>query len=189
MGRNDKITVLVVDDYQAMRSVVIALLRKMGFREILEAEDGVLAWEVLKRNQVGLVVCDWEMPRMDGLDLLVRMRNVDEFRNTPFLMVTAEGQSHSVQNAVLAGVSDYIVKPFTPATLEEKIDKILTEQDSIVFLEGAGPVERKIHTLYEIIRKALKRRGLDIDGLNEAQLERVVDKLIEKAVGRSEHVS
>lgn len=189
MGRNDRITVLVVDDYQAMRSVIIALLRKMGFRDILEAEDGVLAWETLKRNPVGLVVCDWEMPRMDGLDLLVRMRNVSEFQNVPFLMVTAEGQTHSVQNAVLAGVSDYIVKPFTPATLEDKIDKILSEKDTFVFLENAGPMERKLHTLYEALRRALKRRGLDVDALNEAQLERVVDKLIEKAVGRSEPVS
>ncbi len=118
-------TVLVVDDFVTMRRIVRKILRDLDFQNIIEAEDGLAALEVLKTTKVDLVVSDWNMPRMTGLELLKEVRATDKIKDMPFLMVTAEAQKENIVEAVKARVSNYIVKPFTAATLEEKLVKIV----------------------------------------------------------------
>ena len=119
------LTVLIVDDFLTMRRIVRKILRDLDFQNIIEAEDGSAALDVLKTTKVDLIVSDWNMPRMTGLELLKEVRGNDNFKDTPFLMVTAEAQKENIVEAVKARVSNYIVKPFTAATLEEKLAKIV----------------------------------------------------------------
>jgi len=119
------LTVLIVDDFVTMRRIVRKILRDLDFQNIIEAEDGSAALDVLKTTKVDLIVSDWNMPRMTGLDLLREVRGTDSLKDTPFLMVTAEAQKENIVEAVKAKVSNYIVKPFTAATLEEKLSKIV----------------------------------------------------------------
>ena len=116
--------VLVVDDFATMRRIVKGVLKQLGFSDIIEAEDGSLALEELKKEKVGLIVSDWNMPNMTGLDLLKAVRGDDSLKSIPFIMVTAEGQKENVVEAVKSGVSNYIVKPFTPETFNEKLQKV-----------------------------------------------------------------
>ncbi len=119
------LTVLIVDDFLTMRRIVRKILRDLDFQNIIEAEDGTAALDVLKTTSVDLIVSDWNMPKMTGLELLKEVRGSDKFKDTPFLMVTAEAQKENIVEAVKARVSNYIVKPFTAATLEEKLAKIV----------------------------------------------------------------
>ena len=119
------LTVLIVDDFLTMRRIVRKILRDLDFQNIIEAEDGSAALDVLKRTKVDLIVSDWNMPRMTGLELLKQVRSTESIKDTPFLMVTAEAQKENIVEAVKARVSNYIVKPFTAATLEEKLAKIV----------------------------------------------------------------
>src|SRR5208337_3153817 len=119
------LTVLIVDDFLTMRRIVRKILRDLDFQNILEAEDGTAALDILKTTKVDLIVSDWNMPKMTGLELLKEVRGNDSFKDTPFLMVTAEAQKENIEEAVKARVSNYIVKPFTAAILEEKLVKIL----------------------------------------------------------------
>lgn len=119
------LTVLIVDDFLTMRRIVRKILRDLDFQNIIEAEDGSAALEVLKTNKVDLIVSDWNMPKMTGLELLKAVRGDDKTKHLPFLMVTAEAQKENIFEAVQAKVSNYIVKPFTAATLEEKLGKII----------------------------------------------------------------
>ena len=119
------LTVLVVDDFLTMRRIVRKILRDLEFQNILEAEDGTAAVDILKTHKVDLIVSDWNMPKMTGLELLKHVRANDKIKDTPFLMVTAEAQKENIVEAVKAKVSNYIVKPFTAATLGEKLAKIL----------------------------------------------------------------
>jgi two-component system chemotaxis response regulator CheY len=119
------LTVLIVDDFLTMRRIVRKILRDLNFEDIIEAEDGSAALDVLKRTRVDLIVSDWNMPRMTGLELLKEVRSTDSIKDIPFLMVTAESQKENIVEAVKARVSNYIVKPFTAAVLEEKLAKIL----------------------------------------------------------------
>ncbi len=119
------LTVLIVDDFLTMRRIVRKILRDLDFQNIIEAEDGSAALEVLKTNKVDLIVSDWNMPKMTGLELLKAVRGDEKTKNLPFLMVTAEAQKENIVEAVQARVSNYIVKPFTAATLEEKLGKII----------------------------------------------------------------
>ena len=119
------LTVLIVDDFLTMRRIVRKILRDLDFEDIIEAEDGTAAMDVLKRTRVDLIVSDWNMPRMTGLELLKQVRSTDSIKDTPFLMVTAEAQKENIVEAVKARVSNYIVKPFTAAVLEEKLAKIV----------------------------------------------------------------
>ncbi|MFW6127092.1 MAG: response regulator [Thermodesulfobacteriota bacterium] len=116
--------VLVVDDFATMRKIVRNILKQIGFEDILEAEDGTAALRLIKNDQVGLVVTDWNMPNMSGLDLLREIRQNPQTTNLPVLMVTAEGLKENVMEAVKAGVSNYVVKPFTAEVLQEKIENI-----------------------------------------------------------------
>jgi len=118
-------TVLVVDDFSTMRRIIRNILRELDFKDILEADDGSSAVEILKTQKVDLIVSDWNMPKMTGLDLLKFVRSNEPTKDLPFLMVTAEAQKENIVEAVKAKVSNYIIKPFTAVTLSDKLAKIL----------------------------------------------------------------
>ncbi|MBI5056946.1 MAG: chemotaxis response regulator CheY [Nitrospirae bacterium] len=117
--------ILVVDDFSTMRRIVKNLLRQLGYENIEEAEDGAQAYSKLKNGGFGFVVTDWNMPNMDGLEMLKKVRSDPEIKDVPILMVTAEAEKDKVITAIQAGVNNYIVKPFTGEILKEKMDKIL----------------------------------------------------------------
>ena len=123
---NEKnIKVLIVDDFATMRKVIRNLLKQVGYEDIVEAEDGVMALKALKSQKIDVIVSDWNMPNMTGLELLKAVRADPDLAKTPFLMVTAEALQDNVVAAVKAGVNNYIVKPFTAEVLNEKIKKIM----------------------------------------------------------------
>ncbi|WP_415716661.1 chemotaxis response regulator CheY [Maridesulfovibrio sp.] len=125
MAINYSMKVLVVDDFATMRRIIKNILRQIGFTNIVEADDGTTAWETLnKDDSIQFIVSDWNMPQMTGIELLRKVRSSEEFADIPFLMVTAEAQQENIIEAVQAKVSNYIVKPFTPDTLGQKINKI-----------------------------------------------------------------
>lgn len=119
-----KIKILVVDDFATMRRIVKNILKQLGYENIEEAEDGAQGYNKLKSGGFGFVVSDWNMPNMDGLMLLKKVRSDPELKDIPFLMVTAEAEKEKVIEAIKAGVSNYIVKPFTAEVLKEKMDRI-----------------------------------------------------------------
>jgi len=116
--------VLVVDDFATMRRIVKNILVQLGYKNIVEADDGTTALDILKKEKIDLIISDWNMPKMTGLDLLKTVRGDGGLAATPFIMVTAEAQQDNIIAAVKAKVSQYIVKPFTADTLAEKIQKI-----------------------------------------------------------------
>ena len=124
MPVNTNMRVLIVDDFSTMRRIIKNILRQLGFNNILEADDGTSAWDVLNRDQIDFIISDWNMPQMTGIELLRKVRASEEFADLPFLMVTAEAQQENIIEAVQAKVSNYIVKPFTAETLGQKINKI-----------------------------------------------------------------
>jgi len=117
--------ILVVDDFATMRKVIRNLLKQSGYENVVEAEDGLLGLKALKSQKIDFIISDWNMPNMSGLELLKSVRADEELKSLPFLMVTAEALQENVVAAVKAGVSNYIVKPFTSETLDEKIKKIM----------------------------------------------------------------
>ena len=121
---NPDMNVLVVDDAATMRRIVRSLLRELGIKNVREAEDGEMAFEDLKRQKADLVVSDWAMPKMTGIELLRAIRQDEALKEIPVLMVTAESKKENIMEAVQAGVSNYIVKPFNSKTLEDKLNKI-----------------------------------------------------------------
>jgi two-component system, chemotaxis family, chemotaxis protein CheY len=123
-----RMRVLVVDDFATMRKIVRNILKQIGFEDITEAEDGNAALRVIKSENIGLVVTDWNMPNMSGLDLLREIRGNSQTASLPVLMVTAEGLKENVMEAVKAGVNNYVVKPFTAEVLQEKIETIFRKQ-------------------------------------------------------------
>jgi two-component system chemotaxis response regulator CheY len=116
--------VLVVDDFSTMRRIIKNLLRDLGFTNILEADDGNTALPMLKTGDFDFVITDWNMPVMQGIDLLKAIRADEKLSHIPVLMVTAEAKKDQIVMAAQAGVNGYIVKPFTAATLSAKLDKI-----------------------------------------------------------------
>lgn len=122
MDKNIK--VLVVDDFSTMRRIVKNLLRDLGFTNIQEADDGSTALPMLQGGDFDFVVTDWNMPGMQGIDLLRAIRADASLSHIPVLMVTAEAKKEQIVMAAQAGVNGYIVKPFTAATLKTKLDKI-----------------------------------------------------------------
>jgi len=123
---NLNITILVVDDFATMRRIVKGVLKKLGFKNIIEAENSKTALSKLKKEDVGLVISDWNMPEMTGLELLKAVKTEEKFKDVPFIMLTAEGQKDCVIEAVKAGVTNFIVKPFTPDTLKEKLNAVFS---------------------------------------------------------------
>ncbi|MBU0682231.1 MAG: response regulator [Proteobacteria bacterium] len=126
MPADTNMKVLIVDDFATMRRIVKNILTQLGYKNIIEADDGSTAVEVLKNQKVDMIISDWNMPKMTGLELLKHVRADATLANTPFIMVTAEAQQDNIILAVKAKVSQYIVKPFTAETLGEKIDKVFS---------------------------------------------------------------
>jgi two-component system chemotaxis response regulator CheY len=124
MAYDKNMRILVVDDFSTMRKIIKNILRQLELTNVVEADDGTTAWEVLNRDNIDFIVSDWNMPKMSGIELLRKVRASEEYAATPFLMVTAEAQQENIIEAVQAKVSNYIVKPFTPETLDQKIQKI-----------------------------------------------------------------
>jgi len=115
---------LVVDDFSTMRRIVRNLLKELGFVNVQEAEDGVHALSKLRADSFDFVVSDWNMPNMTGIELLREIRADAKLKHLPVLMVTAEAKRENIIEAAQAGASGYVVKPFTAATLDEKLKKI-----------------------------------------------------------------
>jgi len=116
--------VLIVDDMQTMRRIMKNVLKQIGFSNITEADDGKTALAEMKKKQFDLVLCDWNMPEMTGIDLLKALRADEAFKSIPFVMITAEAKKENIVEAVKAGVNNYIVKPFTAETVSEKLKKV-----------------------------------------------------------------
>lgn len=129
MAVNKDMNVLIVDDYKTMLRIIRNLLNQIGFKNVDEATDGSMALDMLKNKTYGLVISDWNMEPMTGLDLLkgVRAAN-DQHKAVPFIMITAESKTENVVAAKQAGVNNYIVKPFNAETLRQKISTVLGEQ-------------------------------------------------------------
>jgi two-component system chemotaxis response regulator CheY len=116
--------ILIVDDFSTMRRIVKNLLSDLGFTNTAEADDGATALPMLKNEKFDFVVTDWNMPGVTGIDLLKQIRADEKLRHLPVLMVTAEAKREQIIEAAQAGVNGYIIKPFTAATLQEKLGKI-----------------------------------------------------------------
>lgn len=128
MDKNMK--VLIVDDFATMRRIVKNLMKDLGFTNMTEADDGLTALPKLKNGNFDFLVTDWNMPGMQGIDLLKEVRKDPDLASLPVLMVTAESKREQIIEAAQAGVNGYIVKPFTAQTLKEKIDKIFERIDA-----------------------------------------------------------
>ena len=124
MSADLKMKILVVDDFATMRRIISNVLRQLGFDNIVDAEDGTKALQVLESDKIDFVITDWNMPEMSGLDLLKAIRAKTEKNDLPVLMVTAEALQENIIAAARAGVNNYIVKPFDANTLAEKINKV-----------------------------------------------------------------
>ena len=128
--RDSQLKILMVDDFPTMRRIVKTLLRQLGYTNVVEAEDGLEALTKLKEEKIDLVLLDWNMPKMNGMAVLKAMRSDDELRHVPVVMVTAESKQQDVLEAIKAGVDNYVVKPFTADTLEEKIRLVLDKKSA-----------------------------------------------------------
>ncbi|MDA3971510.1 MAG: response regulator [Desulfobulbaceae bacterium] len=124
MAYDTNMKVLVVDDFTAMRRIVKKFLIQLGFKDIVEADDGTTAVDLLKTQKVDLIISDWNMPEMTGLELLQHIRTDPGTEDIPFIMVTTEAQRDDIILAVRAKVSQHIVKPFTAETLGEKLAEV-----------------------------------------------------------------
>ena len=116
---------LVVDDFSTMRRIVKNLLQELGYANVQEADDGNTALPMLKNGNFDFIITDWNMPQMPGLELLKAVRADEKLKHLPVLMVTAEAKREQIVEAAQAGVSGYVIKPFTAQTLSEKLNKIL----------------------------------------------------------------
>ena len=117
---------LVVDDSSTMRRIIKNTLSRLGYEEVLEGADGLQGWSVLDANpDMGMLITDWNMPEMNGLELVKKVRADARFADLPIIMVTTEGGKAEVITALKAGVNNYIVKPFTPQVLKEKLSAVL----------------------------------------------------------------
>ena len=117
--------ILAVDDSPTMRRIIVNTLKRAGYEDVTEASDGKDALAKMKVEQFNFVITDWNMPEMDGLTFVSQVRSLDEFKDMPILMVTTRSVKDDIIEAMKAGVNNYIVKPFTPETLGEKIGQVL----------------------------------------------------------------
>jgi two-component system, chemotaxis family, chemotaxis protein CheY len=122
---SNELRFLIVDDFSTMRRIVKNLLQELGYQNVQEADDGQTALPMLKTGNFNFVITDWNMPLMPGLDLLKAVRADEKLKHLPVLMVTAEAKREQIVEAAQAGVSGYVIKPFTAQTLSEKLNKIL----------------------------------------------------------------
>jgi two-component system, chemotaxis family, chemotaxis protein CheY len=128
MSAQQNLNFLVVDDFSTMRRIIKNLLNDLGYANVTEADDGATALPLLKAGQFDFLITDWNMPGMPGLELLKQVRADERLAKMPVLMLTAEAKREQIVEAAQAGVNGYVIKPFTAATLKEKIDKILSAQ-------------------------------------------------------------
>jgi two-component system chemotaxis response regulator CheY len=128
MSEQQSLNFLVVDDFSTMRRIIKNLLNDLGYANVTEADDGNTALPLLKAGQFDFLITDWNMPGMPGLELLKQVRADERLAKMPVLMLTAEAKREQIVEAAQAGVNGYVIKPFTSATLKEKIDKILSAQ-------------------------------------------------------------
>jgi two-component system chemotaxis response regulator CheY len=131
MMADPKTKFLVVDDFSTMRRIVRNLLKELGYSNVDEAEDGAMALSKLKNEQFDFVISDWNMPVMNGLDMLKSIRADASLAKLPVLMVTAEAKKENIIAAAQAGANGYVVKPFTAATLDEKLAKIFDKLEKV----------------------------------------------------------
>ncbi|MBF0349770.1 MAG: response regulator [SAR324 cluster bacterium] len=124
MPTSKDMKILIVDDFTKMRAIMRSTLRKLGYDNVIEADNGEAALIKLQHERVDFVIADWNMPKMSGLELLKEVRKDERFKDLPFLMVTAEALPENVIAAIRAGVNNYVVKPYTQQTLDEKINSI-----------------------------------------------------------------
>lgn len=122
--------VLVVDDMDAIRNLVSSTLKELGVRTILQAPNGSVAWSHIQGAPVDMIVCDWDMPQVSGLELLELVRKSEKHNHIPFLMLTGSTEKSKVMDAVVAGVSDFLSKPFAPKDLEYRVIKLLRKVKS-----------------------------------------------------------
>ncbi len=123
---NYNMKILIVDDMQSMRRTIADILRSFGFKNFVYAEDGLSGWrQLLEERNIEIVLLDWNMPEMNGLDLLRKIRSSEKFAHLPVLMITAEAEQEQVLEAIHSGVTNYVVKPFTPNTLVRKLSDII----------------------------------------------------------------
>ena len=125
MLADKSVPVLIVDDYRTMLRIIRNLLKQIGFDNVEEATDGAEALAKLRAGRFGLVISDWNMEPMTGLQLLQEVRADPKLKSTPFIMVTAESKAENIVAAKQAGVSNYIVKPFNAETLKSRVEKVL----------------------------------------------------------------
>lgn len=121
----ENLKILAVDDSPTMRRIIINTLKRAGYKDVIEASDGKDALAKMKVESVNFIITDWNMPDMDGLTLVTNLRSSAEYKEVPILMVTTRSVKDDIVEALKAGVNNYIVKPFTPDTLKEKIEQIL----------------------------------------------------------------
>jgi len=121
-----KTRILIADDMMTMRKIVVKACKEIGFTDLTEAVDGTDAWQKVTEASpsFGLIISDWNMPNASGLDLLKRVRSDSRFGKTPFILVTAESEQSQIVEAAKAGVSNYLIKPFTAASLREKLEQV-----------------------------------------------------------------
>ena len=152
----ERLSILVAEDHLNMRRTICNMLKKMGYRRIAEAEDGKEAWEVMQKERFDLVIADWIMPRMTGIDLLRKARNSQDFRKLPFLIVSGVVDEETVAEAAETEVDGYIIKPFVAKTLEEKMDQILDSQkhpDEVEILIELGSEHMRAGRYEEALRE------------------------------------
>ena len=122
--------ILVVDDSSTMRRIIKNTLARLGYKDIIEGADGVEAWEALQNNpDTEVVITDWNMPNMNGLELVKKIRAEEKYKDMPIIMVTTEGGKKEVITALKAGVNNYIVNPLTPQVLKEKLQVVLGKNE------------------------------------------------------------
>lgn len=126
MDLNLDMRILVVDDSNTMQRIVKTALRDIGLRNVVTADDGDVAWDIVQRGNIDLILSDHKMPRMSGQELLVKVRSHPDHKCIPFIMITAEAFRDNVLAAIKLGVSNYVVKPFSAQQLRDKIDKVFS---------------------------------------------------------------
>ena len=132
MALDTSLNVLVVEDNPNLRKVIVNIVKKLGFASVNEAEDGQQAWEKVEGGGIQLILADWNMPRMNGLELLQKLRGASgDLANIPFLMITAADTKNAILTAGKEGVDAYIIKPFSVNTISEKIEEALNNRASL----------------------------------------------------------
>lgn len=137
-------SLLLVEDMEEMRNIVRRLLGAMGFSKVTIARNGEEAWTLIQANRYDLVLCDWNMPKMSGRQLLNTVRNDGKYALLPFIMITGENASGQVRSAIAGGVTDFIIKPFTAALLERRVRSALKLDDSSALPTPPTPAPRKV---------------------------------------------